>query len=55
VTFARLHDAIETGPVARLEIGGNDEIERASDGFISRKAENPVGAWIPEIIYQFIS
>jgi hypothetical protein len=35
--------------MARLEIGGNDEIERASDGFISRKSKDPVRAGIPEI------
>ena len=49
VTFARLHDAIESGPMTGLEIGGNDQVEGASDGFISRKAKNPAGAGIPEI------
>jgi len=49
VTFARLHDAIEPGPMARLEIGGNDEIERASMASSAVKPKNPVGAWIPEI------
>ena len=48
VTFARLHDAIETGPMTGLEVVWNDEIEGASDGLISRKAKNSVRAWIPE-------
>jgi hypothetical protein len=48
VTFSGLHDAIETRPMTRSEIVGNDEIQRASDGFISREAENAGRAGIPE-------
>jgi hypothetical protein len=49
MTFAGLHDAVEAGPMARLEIGRNDQIEGASDGLICREAENATGAGIPEI------
>ena len=48
VTVARLHNAIEAGPMTCLEVVRNDEIEGASDGFNRRKAKNPGRAWIPE-------
>jgi len=48
VTFSRLHDATETRPMPRPKIVGNDEIQRASNSFISRKAENAARAGIPE-------
>ena len=48
VIVARLHDAIEAGPMTGLEVVRNDEIEGASDGFIRRKAKNPGRAWISE-------
>ena len=49
VTVARLHNAIEAGPMTCLEVVRNDEIEGASDGFNRRKAKNPGRAWIPEV------
>jgi len=48
MTFSRLHDAIETRPMPSPKIVGNDEIQRASNSFISRKPENAARAGIPE-------
>jgi hypothetical protein len=40
-TYSRLHDTVESGPMPRPEIVRDDQVERASDGFISRDSENP--------------
>lgn len=48
MTFSRLQHAIETRPMPRSKIVGNNEIQRASKSFIGRKAENAARAGIPE-------
>ena len=49
MTYAGLRRAVESGPMPRSEIVGNDQIEGASDGLIGRKAENSDRTRVPKI------